>query len=184
MKLIVGLGNFGEEYKKTHHNMGFITLEEFCEREGIKITKSKCSSKIFEGNLYGEKVVLAEPQTYMNNSGIAVSELKQAFKPDKIMVIYDDVDLPIGTMRYRLSGSAGTHNGMKSIINLLDNQDFERIRIGIKPEKEIYDLADYVLSKISNDEFEKIYPAIEDAIEILGKWIKNEKIEPKTSKNA
>ena len=173
MFLIVGLGNFGREYENTFHNVGFMALDELCRRNDIEIRKNKCNSLIFEGNLFGEKVVLAKPQTYMNNSGIAVNLLKNAYKPENIIIIYDDIDLPLSTFRFREKGSAGTHNGMRSVVSLLGTQEIQRLRIGIKPEREIYNLADYVLSKGKTNEQEKLDEAINNAVDFLEMHIKN-----------
>lgn len=172
MLLIVGLGNPGKEYENTYHNMGFKAIDELSIRNGFLLNKSKCKSDIFEGKILGNKVVVAKPQTYMNLSGEAVVELKNKFKPDKIYVIYDDIDLPQGTFRYRETGSAGTHNGMRNIIKLLGTQDIARIRIGIKPETEIYDLADFVLSKCKGESLEKVENAIDEALDFLENEIK------------
>ena len=108
MKLVVGLGNPEEKYFKTYHNVGWLFLDALCEQNDIKLTKTKCKSKIYEGQLYGKKVVIAKPLTYMNNSGEAVVELTNSFKPEKTLVIYDDIDIDKGTFRFRDSGSAGT----------------------------------------------------------------------------
>lgn len=161
MILIVGLGNYGIEYKNTKHNAGFKLIDKVADENGVEITKKKCKSLIYEGHLFGEKVILAKPLTYMNLSGEAVVELKNSFKPDKILVLYDDIDLPYGTIRFRQNGSAGTHNGMRNIVKLLGTNDIPRVRVGIKPEEPIYNLADYVLSNI-----EKQYKqSFEDSLE-------------------
>lgn len=173
MFLIVGLGNPGKEYAKTFHNVGFMVLDELCRRNDVEIRKKKGNSLIFEGNLFGEKIILAKPQTYMNNSGIAVSELKNSFKPDNILIIYDDVDLPLSTFRFRESGSAGTHNGMRSVVSVLNTQEIQRLRIGIKPERQIFNLADYVLSKGNVEEQEKLDESIDKAVDFLEMHIKN-----------
>ena len=177
MILIVGLGNPGKEYDNTYHNMGFKTIEELSIRNGFLLNKSKCKSLIYEGQVLGQKVVVAEPQTYMNLSGEAVVELNSKYKPDKIFIIYDDIDLPLGSFRFRETGSAGTHNGMRNIVKLLGTQDIARIRIGIKPETEIYDLADYVLSKCKGEYLEKVESAIDEAVDFLEDKIKNFKAE-------
>ncbi|MGN1222043.1 MAG: aminoacyl-tRNA hydrolase, partial [Christensenellales bacterium] len=103
---------------------------------------------IFEGIVLGEKIVVAKPLTYMNLSGEAVLELANSYKPDKILIVYDDIDLPFGTIRYRANGSAGTHNGMRNIVKLLGTTEIPRLRIGIKPQEKIFNLADYVLGKV------------------------------------
>lgn len=177
MILIVGLGNPGKEYDNTYHNMGFKAIDELSVRNGFLLNKSKCKSEYFEGQILGQKVVVAKPQTYMNLSGEAVVELKNKFKPDKIFILYDDIDLPLGSYRFRETGSAGTHNGMRNIVKLLGTQDIARIRIGIKPETEIYDLADYVLSKCKGENLEKVETAIDEAVDFLEDKIRNFKVE-------
>ena len=174
MFLIVGLGNPGSEYKSTFHNVGFMALDELCRRNDIDLTKSKCNSLVFEGNIYGKKVVLAKPQTYMNNSGLALNLLRAKYKPEKILIIYDDVDLPLGTFRFREKGSSGTHNGMRSIIRELGTEDIQRLRIGIKPQEKIFDLADYVLSKGTISQQEVLSEAIDKGIDFLENHIKND----------
>ena len=158
MILIVGLGNPGMEYANTKHNAGFVVVDRLADETGVEITKKTCKSLIFAGNLFGKSVVVAKPQTYMNLSGQAVVELVNFYKPEKVLIVYDDVDLPYGTIRYRNSGSAGTHNGMRNIVDLTGRSDIPRIRVGIKPNETIYNLADYVLGKIEKeykDDFEK-----------------------------
>ena len=151
MILIVGLGNFGLEYNGTLHNAGFDVIDHFATEQGVEIKKAKCKSLIYEGHILGEKVVLAKPQTYMNLSGEAVVELKNQYKPDKILVIFDDYDLPFGTVRYRQSGSAGTHNGMRNIVGLMGTTDIPRLKIGIKPPFEVEMLVNYVLGKVPKE---------------------------------
>lgn len=173
MLLIVGLGNPGKEYENTYHNMGFNVLESFAKKFDAKISKSKDKALIFEGNILGEKVVLAKPQTYMNLSGEAVVSLKNRFKPDKILVVYDDIDVEIGNVRFRNNGSAGTHNGMKSIVSLLGGQDFPRIRVGIKPIEKQLNLANYVLSRVDKSKQENINLSYDKAINLIEQFIKN-----------
>ena len=177
MLLIVGLGNPGKEYENTYHNMGFKAIDELAVRNGFLLNKAKCKSEIFEGQILGQKVVVAKPQTYMNLSGEAVIELKNKYKPDKIFILYDDIDLPLGSYRFRETGSAGTHNGMRNIVKLLGTQEIARFRIGIKPATEIYDLADYVLSKCKGESLEKVETAIDKVVDELEDKIKNFKVE-------
>ena len=173
MILIVGLGNPEEKYKKTYHNVGFLVIDELCDRYDIKLTKQKCKSMIYEGQLLGKKVVIAKPLTYMNRSGEALVELTQKFKPEKTVVIYDDIDIEKGKFRFREKGSAGTHNGMRSIVSLMNTEEINRIRVGTKPTEKVYDLADYVLSKMDIDSYEKIDGAINDAVYFLEDYIQN-----------
>ena len=171
MILIVGLGNPEEKYKKTYHNVGFLVIDELCDRYDIKLTKQKCKSMIYEGQLLGKKVVIAKPLTYMNRSGEALVELTQKFKPEKTVVIYDDIDIEKGKFRFREKGSAGTHNGMRSIVSLMNTEEINRIRVGTKPTEKVYDLADYVVSKMDIDSYEKIDGAINDAVDFLEDYI-------------
>ena len=171
MILIVGLGNPEEKYKKTYHNVGFLVIDELCDRYDIKLTKQKCKSMIYEGQLLGKKVVIAKPLTYMNRSGEALVELTQKFKPEKTVVIYDDIDIEKGKFRFREKGSAGTHNGMRSVVSLMNTEEINRIRVGTKPTEKVYDLADYVLSKMDIDSYEKIDGAINDAVDFLEDYI-------------
>ncbi len=173
MLLIVGLGNPGKEYENTYHNMGFNVLNKIEEKFNIKISKSKDKALIFEGNIMGEKVIFAKPQTYMNLSGEAVVALKNRFKPEKILVVYDDIDVEIGAVRFRSSGSAGTHNGMRSIVSLLGTQEFARVRVGIKPLEKQANLANYVLAKLNKDKLQKFDLAYDKAIQIIEQFILN-----------
>lgn len=174
MILIVGLGNPGKQYDNTYHNVGFMVLDQFCEKFDILLTKSKCKSLIFEGRIFDEKVVIAKPQTFMNNSGEALVELANSYKPDKTLVIYDDIDIEKGKIRFREKGSAGTHNGMRSIISLMGTENINRLRVGTKSEEKVYNLADYVLSKIDVNSLEKIDVAIDESVELIEKYIKGE----------
>ncbi len=166
MYLIIGLGNPGSKYEPTRHNVGFVTLDFLSNRHNIKITKLKHKALIGEGEISGEKVVLMKPQTFMNLSGESVLDIVNWHKiePDKIIVIYDDVDIAVGKVRIRPSGSAGSHNGMKSIIHLLKNQNFTRIRIGIGKQPDYMDLGDYVLSRFAADEIEPMEAAVRTAV--------------------
>ncbi len=155
LKIVVGLGNPGEEYKRTRHNAGFMFLEYLEQKYNLDISKRKFDSKILETNLFNNKVVLAKPQTFMNLSGNAVLKLKNWYKVDnsEILVIFDDIDIDFGNIRYKLKGSGGTHNGMKNIVQMLNTIDIARVRIGIGGVKNNnQDLCDFVLSKFSNEE--------------------------------
>lgn len=149
-KLIVGLGNIGKEYEKTNHNMGFIVIDKLANELGLSFKKNICSSIVAEGNVSGEKLVLAKPTTYMNASGIAVKSLVKKYGIDiskDLLIISDDIDLPISKVRVREKGSAGTHNGLRSIIEHIARTDFARLRIGVGAPPKFMDLADYVLAK-------------------------------------
>jgi len=148
MKLIVGLGNPGREYEWTPHNMGFLAVDELAERSGIRVTRPEAKSYIGRGELAGEEVVLAKPQTMMNLSGVAARMLLERFEssPAEMIVLLDDVDLPWGMLRIRERGIGSTHNGLKSVIGAVGTDDFIRVRLGVRPERIWGDLADYVLS--------------------------------------
>jgi len=148
VRLIVGLGNPGRKYMHTRHNVGFDVTEVISQKVGISPWRDRCKASVAEGLYMGEKVALARPQTFMNRSGISVAALLRWYKlePAHLLVVFDDIDLPLGKLRLRAEGSAGTHNGMRSIIDELDRQDFPRLRVGIGPKPEQYELADFVLS--------------------------------------
>lgn len=137
MYLIVGLGNPEEEYANTRHNIGFDAVNGVAKRNDIQINKNKFNSLYGQGIIKGEKVILLKPQTYMNLSGIAVREFKNFYKidEDKIIIIHDDIDIPNGIIKIRKTGGAGTHNGMKSVVENLGNKNFYRIRIGVRKSK-------------------------------------------------
>lgn len=162
MFAVVGLGNPGRNYSGTRHNVGFETVDLLAARNNINLNKIKFKSIYGEGIIGGEKVILLKPQTYMNNSGMAVLDLYNFYKMplENILVIMDDTDIEFGTIRIRKKGSDGGHNGLKSIIYQLGNQDFPRIKIGIGKKREGQDLADFVLSKFSKEE----KPYIEEAV--------------------
>ncbi|NMB07464.1 MAG: aminoacyl-tRNA hydrolase [Tissierellia bacterium] len=165
MIAIIGLGNPGRNYVDTRHNVGFKTIDLLAHRNNIKINKIKFKSVYGEGSIDGEKVLLIKPQTYMNNSGIAVMELFNFYKIpiENIVIIVDDVDIEFGKIKIRKKGSAGTHNGLKSIIYHLQDENFPRLKIGIGKKRENQDLADFVLSKFTKEEQEEIEIAIQNA---------------------
>lgn len=157
MKCIIGLGNIGEEYVNTRHNMGFMCIDFLCKKFNIDIDKKKNKYMYGEGNFNGEKIVLIKPTTYMNLSGEAIVELINWYKIDlnDIIVIYDDIDLPLGEVRYREMGSSGTHNGMRNIIDNIKSEKFSRIRIGIENRSGLpIPLTNYVTSKFSKEEID------------------------------
>lgn len=154
MYLIAGLGNPDYRYAATRHNIGFDTITRLCDDYNISLNIKKHKALIGQGIIGGEKVLLAQPQTYMNNSGQSVQEISGYYKlsPEEIIIIYDDISLPLGQLRIREKGSAGGHNGIKSIIQCLGSETFLRIKIGVGSKPENWDLADYVLSRFSDDE--------------------------------
>ena len=156
MYIIVGLGNPDEKYLKTFHNMGYIAVGDVAAKLGAKFKKKECEAFTAEANVDGEKVILARPVTYMNASGRAVKQLMAKYKTDAshLIVIYDDYDIPKGSVRIRPSGSAGTHNGMRSVIAEIGTQNFTRIRIGIRDSEVNIPIINYVLSEIKKDDYE------------------------------
>ena len=133
VRLIVGLGNPGTKYADNRHNAGFMCLDHFARENGLSFTRSSSQAKIAEGRLANHNIVLAKPQTFMNNSGVSVSGLVRKFKvkADNLIVVYDDIDLPLGRIRIRMGGSPGGHNGIKSIMQHTGNAEFIRVRVGI-----------------------------------------------------
>ena len=167
MFLIVGLGNPEKKYEKTFHNLGFIAAGDCAEALGVKFKKKECEASIAEGYVGGEKVIIARPVTYMNASGRAVKQLIAKYKvsPKELVVIYDDFDLPKGHVRIRPSGSAGTHNGMRSVIAEIGFTEFARIRVGIKDPDVNIPIIDYVTSEIRKDDYELFSSASKRAAE-------------------
>lgn len=154
MIIVVGLGNPEKKYEGTYHNVGFEVIDRVAERLGVSIDKPKFKGLVGETTLDGEKVVLLKPLTYMNLSGESVVLAKNKNKDARILVIVDDIDLPKGNIRYRERGSAGTHNGLRSIVSYV-GEDFQRVKVGIGRDISM-DLADYVLSKFDKETFAPI----------------------------
>lgn len=161
MYVIAGLGNPGKKYENTRHNMGFIAVDLIAEEYGIKVDKIKFKALVGEGRIAGQKVLLVKPQTFMNLSGQSVMEVMNFYKEDieKLIVIYDDIDIPTGSIRLRKKGSAGTHNGMRNIVYLLQDDGFPRIRVGIGTDKKV-DLINYVTGGVSKSEKELLEDAL------------------------
>ena len=173
MYIIAGLGNPGKEYTSSRHNSGYMALEYLAEKLSVKLNKLKFNSVYGDTSINGEKVMLVKPVTYMNKSGIAIAEIVKFYKIpiENLIVIYDDIDIPLSALRIRPNGSAGTHNGMKSIVESIGSE-FPRIRIGIGRNDEM-DLADYVLQKFSSSEKDIVSPIIEKAAEAALEIIEN-----------
>lgn len=154
MYLIVGLGNPDKEYENTRHNMGFNVINEIAKDCDIKISQSKFKGLYEIVHINGEKVILLKPQTYMNSSGESVIEFKNFYKiPDEnIIVVYDDIDLEPGTIRIRKKGGPGTHNGMKSVVNCLQSDNFIRVRVGTGAPQDKNDLIKYVIGQIDKED--------------------------------
>ncbi len=179
MFLIVGLGNPEEKYAKTFHNMGFLAAADAAEILGVKFKKKECEASIAEAYLGGEKVILARPLTYMNASGRAVKQLMARYKiaPEQLVVIYDDYDLPKGHVRIRPSGSAGTHNGMRSVIAETGISDFARIRIGIRDPEVNIPIINYVLADVKKEDYPLFTEACHKAAEAAVSLARGERID-------
>lgn len=175
MYVVVGLGNPGERYAQTKHNIGFITIDYLAEQHNIKVNKIKHKAVIGEGTIGGEKVLLVKPSTFMNLSGQSVMEIMNFYKVpiENLIVIYDDIDLPVGKVRIRQSGSSGTHNGMRNIIYLLNNQGYPRIRIGVGKQPDYMDLGDYVMTKFNEEEKPLIRDAVKNSALAVEEIVKN-----------
>jgi len=171
--IIVGLGNPGEEYTRTRHNIGFQCIKALADRHHLSFSGKRAKARIAEGVIAGERVVLAKPFTYMNDSGQAIVGLCQWYKvrpEDNLLVIYDDFDLPFGTLRLRARGSAGTHNGMRSIVAQLGTEVFPRLRVGIDRVPPNWNVAKYVLSRFAPEQESQIAEVCgraADAVEVV-----------------
>ena len=166
--LIVGLGNPGDNYVRTRHNAGFRALDCLAGKLGVKIDRAKFRALTAQATWQEQKLLLMKPQTFMNNSGLAVMDAVNFYKlpPERVIVVFDDISLPVGRLRVRADGSAGGHNGIKSIIGCLNSQSFPRVKLGVgqKPHPD-YDLADWVLSNFTKDEDAHVARAAEAAAE-------------------
>ena len=173
MKLIVGLGNPGIEYQFTPHNLGFLTIDEIANRLGIEVRNRQCRALTARATIAGEPVILAKPETYMNLSGLSVRELAAEHQVDvkrDLVVIYDELDLPLGTIRIRQRGGTAGHNGMESILGALDTDEFLRVRLGIAPDGKVADGAKFVLTPFRKPQEKVVVEVIEtaaDAVEII-----------------
>lgn len=176
MKLIVGLGNPGPKYADTRHNVGFRAIDAIADEYGVRVDRIRAKAQVGEFRL-GEKIILAKPQTYMNKSGESVRQLVDYYGigMEDLIVIYDDIDIPFGTVRIKAKGSSGSHNGMKSIIQHLKDDSFPRVRISIGQRPDYMDLADFVLSKFKPKEEkiieQEIQAGAKAAMEIVEKGV-------------
>jgi len=168
MYIVVGLGNPGKEYENTRHNIGFMAIDKLSDKLGIKVEKNKHKALIGKDTVNHETVMLAKPQTFMNLSGEAVIDILNFYKetPEKVIVIVDDIDLPLGKVRIKRKGSAGTHNGLKSIVACTNSQDFIRVKVGVGQNRDI-DLVNFVLGGFSKEERITIDEAIEKVCEAV-----------------
>lgn len=161
MFIIVGLGNPEQQYLKTFHNMGYLAVGDAAQLLGVKFKKRECEALTAEAHVGGEKIILAQPLTYMNNSGRAVKQLLAKYKatPEQLVILYDDYDIPKGKIRIRPEGSAGTHNGMRSVIAEIGTQQFVRIRIGIRDPEVNIPIINYVLSNVREQDYDTFIAA-------------------------
>ena len=171
--LIVGLGNPGREYARNRHNVGFHCLTRLAQAHDLAFGRRKKRARIAEGTIAGQRVMLAMPQTFMNESGRAVGPLTHFYKVElgRLLVIYDDLDLPPGTVRIRPSGGSGGHKGMRSIIQHLGSQEFARLRVGIGRPPGRMDPADYVLQDLNTDEEEMFEDSLDRAVATIQTWL-------------
>jgi PTH1 family peptidyl-tRNA hydrolase len=170
VKLIVGLGNPGIEYQFTPHNLGFLTIDQIANRLGIEVRNRQCRALTARATIAGEPVVLAKPETYMNLSGLSVRELVAEHQVEvkrDLIVIYDELDLPLGTIRIRQRGGAAGHNGMESVQGALNTDEFLRIRLGIAPERKVADGEKYVLAPFRKAQEKVVVEIIETAAEAV-----------------
>jgi peptidyl-tRNA hydrolase, PTH1 family len=173
VKLIVGLGNPGIEYQFTPHNLGFLTIDQIANGLGIEVRNRQCRALTARAVIAGEPVVLAKPETYMNLSGLSVRELVAEHQVDvqrDLIVIYDEIDLPLGMIRIRQRGSSAGHNGMESVLGALNTDEFLRIRLGIAPERQVADGVKYVLTPFRKAQEKVIVDLIDttaEAVEVI-----------------
>ena len=179
MYIIVGLGNPEEKYLKTFHNLGYIAVGEVAAKLGVKFKKKECEAFTAEANVGGDKIILARPVTYMNASGRAVKQLLAKYKTDesRLVILYDDYDIPKGSIRIRPSGSAGTHNGMRSVIAETGTQNFTRIRIGIRDSEVNIPIINYVLSEVKREDYDLFISACGRAADAAIAVAKGEAVE-------
>jgi PTH1 family peptidyl-tRNA hydrolase len=172
MRLIVGLGNPDPEYQWTPHNLGFMAVDELANRGGIRVSRPEAKALVGRGKLAGEDILLAKPQTYMNLSGISVRELLQKYElaPQDLLVLWDEAQLPLGSIRISGEGSAGSHNGAKSVIGSLGTPVFTRLRLGCAPDHEVSSRKEYVLRPMRKAELEiaaEMISEAADAVEMI-----------------
>jgi peptidyl-tRNA hydrolase, PTH1 family len=169
MRLIVGLGNPDPQYQWTPHNLGFMAIDELANRGNIRVSRPEAKALVGRGTLAGNEVLLAKPQTYMNLSGISVRELLDKYElgPEDLLVMWDEAQLPMGVIRIGTEGSAGSHNGAKSVIGSLGTMQFARLRLGCAPEQEINSRREYVLRPMRKGELETAAEMIAEAADAV-----------------
>lgn len=177
MKIICGLGNPGKKYEGTRHNFGFMALDAFAKKHRFSIEQSKHEGLYSQENIFSEKVIFVKPQTYMNLSGKTVAPFANFYKvaPKDILVIFDDLDMPLGRLKFARKGSAGGHNGIKSMIQCLGTQDFPRLKLGIgRPVHPKQDVSSFVLQKFSGDQGILAEQILDIAVEAIEEFIRND----------
>jgi peptidyl-tRNA hydrolase, PTH1 family len=175
MKLVVGLGNPGRKYQGTRHNIGYAILAELGRQFGATSLKNKFHGEVMEANISGQRALLLSPLTYMNLSGLSVSEAKAFYKiaDEELLVLCDDLNLPLGKLRIRAQGSSGGQKGLDDIIRKLGSDNFSRLRVGIGSPPEGYDWANFVLSKFSAEESPQIEEAVRRASDAVASWARD-----------
>lgn len=175
MYLIVGLGNPEKKYFNTFHNLGFMVADKVAEKLGAEFNKGECCAVTAHTRVGGQKVIIAKPVTYMNLSGQAVLELVNKYKIERgnLLVAYDDVDIPMGSLRLRKDGSAGTHNGMRNIVERIGTTDFPRVRVGFKKDTPMV-LVNFVLSQVTADDHAVLDPVIDSAAQAIVEFVGGE----------
>lgn len=175
MYLIVGLGNPEPEYSNTRHNMGFDVINQIANKYEIDLSRTKFNGIYGTGMIEDQKVILLKPQTFMNLSGQSIKPFVDFYKIplENVIVIYDDMDVAVGSIKIRKKGSSGTHNGAKSVVYELASENFPRIRIGIGKPVDQYDAVDYVIGKLEDKTYEKLKEGIEKAVKAIGEYLKN-----------
>jgi len=175
VKLIIGLGNPGIEYQFTPHNLGFLTIDRIANNLGVEVRNRQCRALTARAVIAGHPVILAKPETFMNLSGLSVRELLAEYQADvksDLIVIYDELDLPLGTLRIRLRGSSAGHNGMESILGALGTDEFLRIRLGIAPDRKIADGVKFVLTPFRKAQLKVVDEVLDNAAEAVGVILK------------
>lgn len=173
VKLIVGLGNPGKQYETTKHNIGFLVLDALAANLGLSFNKTKFKSIYAEGNIGTEKVILVKPQTFMNLSGESVRPWMDYFDltEEDVVIIYDDMDLPVGKIRLRMQGGHGGHNGVKSLIQHMGTKNFNRIRVGVGRPFPSQDVVSHVLSPFSKDTVDDMKSSIHESVDAIKYWV-------------
>lgn len=173
MRLIVGLGNPDPEYQWTPHNLGFLAVDELANRGGIRVERPEGKALVGRGKLAGQEVLLAKPQTYMNLSGISIRELLRKYEltPDDLLVLWDEVQLPWGSIRLAPDGSAGSHNGARSVIGSIGTQKFARLRLGCGPDHPLGSRKEYVLRPMKKAELEVAAEEVAQAGDAVELWL-------------